>query len=57
MDIHALRLNKLMSLAAKRISPTILENLTAEEKVFYQTLLSLVNAWFEFIEPRGGRDG
>ena len=54
MDIHALRLNKLMSLAAKRISPTILENLTAEEKVFYQTLLSLVNAWFEFIEPRGG---
>ena len=56
MDIHALRLKKLMSLAAKRVSPTILENLTAEEKVFYETLLSLVNAWFEFIEPRGGED-
>jgi len=54
MDIHALRLNKLMNLAAKRISPTILENLTAEEKVFYQTLLSLVNTWFKFIEPGGG---
>lgn len=53
MDIHALRLNKLMNLAAKRISPTLLENLTAEEKVFYQTLLSLVNTWFKFVEPGG----
>ena len=57
MDIHALRLGKLMNLAAKRISPTILENLTAEEKVFYQTILSIVNVWLKFIEPKGDGDG
>lgn len=51
-DIFSLRLAKMMSFAAKRIPVSMVENLTAEEKVFYEHLLSMVNAWYEFIEVR-----
>ncbi len=49
-DIYSLRLTKIMSLAAKRVPESAVENLTAEEKVLYECLLSLVNAWYDFIE-------
>ena len=51
-DIFSLRLAKMMSFAAKRIPASMIENLTAEEKVFYEHLLSIVNAWYEFIEVK-----
>ncbi|MCD6313277.1 MAG: DNA replication complex GINS family protein [Thaumarchaeota archaeon] len=53
-DIFSLRLAKMMSFAAKRIPASMIENLTAEEKVFYEHLLSMVNAWYEFIEVKKG---
>ncbi|HDD42265.1 MAG TPA: DNA replication complex GINS family protein [Nitrososphaeria archaeon] len=51
-DIFSLRLAKMMSFAAKRIPASMVENLTAEEKVFYEHLLDIVNAWYGFIEVR-----
>lgn len=51
-DIFSLRLAKMMNFAAKRIPASMVENLTAEEKVFYEHLLSMVNAWYEFIEVK-----
>jgi len=49
-DIYSLRLAKIMSLAAKRVPESAVENLTAEEKILYECLLSIVNAWYEFVE-------
>ena len=49
-DIYSLRLSKIMSFAAKRIPPSMIENLTAEEEVLYEHLLGIVNVWYEFIE-------
>jgi len=54
-DIYSLRLSKIMSLAAKRVPRSMVENLTAEEKVLYECLVSIVNAWHDFIE--GGETG
>ena len=50
-DIYSLRLSKIMSLASKRVSKSAVENLTAEEKVLYECLLRIVDAWYEFIDP------
>ncbi|MCX8187608.1 MAG: DNA replication complex GINS family protein [Nitrososphaeria archaeon] len=54
-DIYSLRLSKIMSFAAKRVPRSMVENLTAEEKILYDCLLGIVNAWYEFIEG-GKRD-
>lgn len=53
-DIYSLRLSKIMNLAAKRVPRSIVENLTAEEKILYECLVNIVNAWHDFIE--GGRE-
>ncbi len=52
-DIYSLRLAKIMGFAAKRIPASMVRNLTAEEEAFYEQLLSLVNAWHEFVEVEG----
>lgn len=54
-DIYSLRLSKIMSLAAKRVPRSMVENLTAEEKILYECLVSIVNAWHDFIEGGGDR--
>lgn len=48
-DIYSLRLSKIMNFAAKRVPRSMVENLTVEERVLYDCLLSVVNAWYDFI--------
>jgi len=49
-DIFALRFNKIVSYAAKRVPEGMLENLTAEEQALYRSLSSIIQTWFKFIE-------
>lgn len=53
-DIYSLRLSKIMNLAAKRVPRSMVENLTAEEKILYDCLVNLVNTWYEFTEAGKG---
>jgi len=52
-DIYSLRLRKLLSLASKRVSPSMIENLTREEEALYQVILTIIDEWMSFIMPRG----
>ncbi|MCD6235893.1 MAG: DNA replication complex GINS family protein [Thaumarchaeota archaeon] len=49
-DIYSLRLTKIMNLVSKRVPESAVGNLTEEEKVLYECLLSVVDAWYDFIE-------
>jgi len=48
-DVYSMRLNKLLGFAAKRVSPNMIENMTAEERALYEAILALVEEWFKFI--------
>lgn len=52
-DIISLRLHKILSLAAKRVEPSIVENLTKEEEVLFSAVKSIVDEWFKFMAPGG----
>ncbi len=52
-DIYSLRLRKLLSLASKRVSPNMIENLTREEEALYQAILAIIDEWMRFIAPGG----
>ncbi|MCF8885501.1 MAG: hypothetical protein QW655_06585 [Nitrososphaerota archaeon] len=54
MDIISLRLHKIIGFAAKRIDPSLIQNLTREEEVLYQTIRSIVDEWLRYVSPSGG---
>ena len=56
-DIYSMRLNKLLALAAKRVSPRMVENITQEERFLYQAILAIVEEWFRFVGAWGGEKG
>ena len=56
-DIYSMRLNKLLALAAKRVSPRMIENITQEERFLYQAILAIVEEWFRFVGAWGGEKG
>lgn len=53
-DIYSMRLNKLLALAAKRVSPRMVENLTQEEQFLYQAILAIIEEWFRFVSVWDG---
>lgn len=55
MDIISLRLNKILGLASKRVNVDLVENLTREEELLYETIKGIINEWIRRISPIGGR--
>lgn len=55
-DIYSLRLNKILSLAAKRVSPSMVENITTEERALYEAILAVVEEWFKFVASWEGEE-
>ena len=49
-DLLYLRIAKIASYAYKRIPVPLVENLTPEERIFYEHLLRMFNLWVFFIE-------
>jgi len=54
VDVISLRLNKILGFASKRIDASLVENLTREEALLYETIRSLIDEWLKSISPIGG---
>ena len=54
VDIISLRLNKILGFASKRIDESLVENLTREEALLYETIRSLIDEWLKSVSPIGG---
>ncbi|MEN2974422.1 MAG: hypothetical protein ABDH32_02445 [Candidatus Caldarchaeales archaeon] len=54
MDIISLRVNKILVLAAKRVDPSLVENLSREEEILYKVLKNIIEEWIRYIVPSGG---
>jgi len=54
VDIISLRLNKILGFASKRIDASLVENLTREEALLYETIRSLIDEWLKSVSPIGG---
>ena len=55
MDIISLRLNKILSFASKRVNIELVENLTREEELLYDTIRRIIDEWIKHVSPVGGR--
>ncbi|MEM1583541.1 MAG: hypothetical protein QXF28_02970 [Nitrososphaerota archaeon] len=53
VDIISLRLNKILGFASKRIDVSLVENLTREEELLYDTLRNIIDEWLKSASPVG----